>query len=73
MFNLGTIPQTKSNYNQTKQKEDFVRMWRNLQQFQGEKTEGKQKVKINKTQKNSSSYKKPKGFQGGEYIDYEEM
>ena len=48
-------------------------MWRNLREFQGEKKEFKQKIKTEKAQKETTPNNQPKGFQGGEYIDYEEM
>lgn len=72
-FNPTTIPYTNSNYSRVQQDENFMRMWRNLQQFQEERKERKEKTKTKQAQKESGSNRRPEGFQGGEYIDYEEI
>lgn len=71
-FSPMTIP-NNNNYSQADQNEHFMRMWRNLQEFQEEKKAGKQAAKTKQTQKESKSNDRPKGFQGGEYIDFEEL
>lgn len=72
-FSPTTIPNANSNYSRADQNEQFIRMWRNLQQFPGEKKEEKQKAQTKKAQKETRSNPRPKGFQGGEYIEYEEL
>lgn len=72
-LNPTTIPNTNNNYSRKEQEEHFIRMWRNLREFQGEKKEFKQKIKTEKAQKETTPNNQSKGFQGGEYIDYEEM
>lgn len=72
-FSPTTIPNTNSNYSRKQQDEHFIRMWRNLQQFQGEKKEAKQQTKTKKAQTETTSNNQTKGFKGGEYIDYEEL
>jgi hypothetical protein len=61
------------NTTRNEQNEHLMRMWRNLQQFQGEKREGKQHVKTKQAQAENISNSQAEGFGGGEYIDYEEI
>ena len=62
ILNPKTIPNSKQN-------ENLMQIWRNLQDFHAEK---ENKKPNNSTKKNPfNKYKK--GFQGGEYIDYEEI
>jgi len=70
-LNPTTVPNT--NRSQAEQQEHLMRMWRNLQTFQGEKNEGKQHIKTKKTHKEKTFNSPQEGFQGGEYIDYEEI
>jgi hypothetical protein len=66
-------PRTSPNTTRNEQNEHLMRMWRNLQQFQGEKKEGKQHIKTKQAQPENASNSPSEGFKGGEYIDYEEM
>lgn len=72
-LNPTTSPDANRNYSKTEQNEHLMRMWRNLQQFQGEKREGKQHIKTKQAQAENVSNSQTEGFKGGEYIDYEEM
>jgi hypothetical protein len=68
---------TQNQYQQPKkQGQDFMRMWRELQDFQ----QKQQRTQNSKTEASSPKKEKPaaqflkgKGYQGGEYIDYEEL
>lgn len=64
---------TSPNTTRSEQNEHLIRMWRNLQEFQGEKREGKQHIKTKQAQAENISNSQAKGFGGGEYIDYEEI
>ncbi|MBL4649665.1 MAG: hypothetical protein JKY03_08035 [Aureispira sp.] len=66
-------PTTSPNTNRNEQNEHLMRIWRNLQQFQGEKRERKQHIKTEQTRTENVSNSQAEGFKGGEYIDYEEM
>jgi hypothetical protein len=72
-LNPSTSPNMNHNHSEVERNEHLLRMWRNLRTFQDEKTEGKQYVKTKNTQKERASNSRSEGFQGGEYIDYEEM
>lgn len=67
-----TIP-NNNNYSQADQNEHFMRMWRNLQEFQEGKKMEKQAANTKPKEKARTSNNPPKGFQGGEYIDFEEL
>lgn len=65
------IPATTTGqpYNQKQKGPDLQAMWRAMEQYQAEKTAqaAKQQTKKNTT------FSKSTGFQGGEYIDFEEI
>ena len=66
-------PNANRNYSQTEEKKHLMQIWRDLQQFQGEKRERKQHIKTKEAQKENASNSQTEGFKGGEYIEYEEM
>lgn len=68
-LNSTTSPNTTRN----EQNEHLMRMWRNLQQFQGKKEEGTQHIKTKQAQAENISNSQTERFGGGEYIDYEEI
>jgi hypothetical protein len=72
-LNPTTSPNGNQNYSKAEQNEHLIRMWRNLRNFQGEKKEEDQHIKMKTAQREKASNSPAEGFQGGEYIDYEEM
>lgn len=65
ILNPSTIPNNSSHYQRMDQNQNLMEMWRQLQDFQKEKK--------NQPTASKNSKVKSNGYQGGEYIDYEEV
>ena len=72
-LNPTTSPNANRNFSKTEQNENLIRMWRSLRQFKGEQKEGEQAIKTKSAPKERASSSRSDGFQGGEYIEYEDV
>lgn len=61
-----TIP--NSNYRQMEEEQNLMEMWRQLQQFKQDR-----RRRRGEESSNESTTAPKQGYQGGEYIDYEEL
>lgn len=72
-LNPTTSPNGNQSRSKAEQNEHLIRMWRNLREFKGAEKEGMHNIKTKKAPRKNKAASPREGFQGGEYIDYEEM